>query len=499
LKNPSLYQIKKEFYAEFKSEYQHRFTFLKSVDFDNPTVYDLKYIESLEELHPSLFFHTHANLQIKFPNNDIEGMFEYLRNFWEQMDFDKEPYEYEFDDGDIDIMEDLRKQVIQINFLFHQQWTHYKEANQIFEFNDLLLFCYNNKIYPSCKILIMDEFQDFSPLQYEVFKIWSDHTNVSIIAGDPNQAIYGFQNSSPQFLMDFEATEREIILDVSFRLPPKIIEVAQKMITSNSYLDTYQSHVSIDSEGTVESVDLSEIEIDPEDTVFVLCRTNSMVESVSGQLRKLGILNSVYPDYSMNSKEKNEISKYYEAIHKLVSNSDGSEMFNSPELKLLMNLSETPQDTSSVIVIGKRKSLFPFNFYKQLERSIHTDPNYKLGKDEFLDNLDLETDEILPLVLSNLSKPAARSISKGIEKNWNKEQVMSSIDQVKVMTIHKSKGKEADLVIVMNRATHYEKMGEEEPEEEKRIWYVAVTRARKKLVIASYDVEFEYPKTKYIK
>ncbi|OLS22005.1 MAG: hypothetical protein HeimC2_31530, partial [Candidatus Heimdallarchaeota archaeon LC_2] len=112
--------------------------------------------------------------------------------------------------------------------------------------------------------------------------------------------------------------------------------------------------------------------------------------------------------------------------------------------------------------------------------------------------IDLETAEILSLITRKLSKPAGTSITKGIERRWNMKQLLNSLDQVKVMTIHKAKGKEADLVIVINRATHYEKSGKEGEEEERRIWYVAVTRAKNRLIIASYEAEFEYTTTKYV-
>ncbi|MHA2097675.1 MAG: UvrD-helicase domain-containing protein [Candidatus Kariarchaeaceae archaeon] len=494
----SLYQRKKEFYLEFKRQYQHIYTFLKSVDYDNSSVYDLRYLDTMDELHPSIFFTIHENLQIKIPGDDIDMIFEYLCKYWSRLSLDEGYYEH-YEDGEEDICEEMRKLAIQISYLFHQQWSLYKQEKGIFEFNDLLIYCINNRLYPNSMILIMDEFQDFSPLQYEVFKIWADNSKVSIIAGDPNQAIYGFQNSSPQFLMDFETSENEIILDVSYRLPPKIIEVAQKMIASNNYMDSYKSHVSIDREGTVESVNLSEIEIDPEDTVFVLCRTNSMIDSVSEQLRKVGIVNTIYPRSSMNKNEKAQISKYYDVIRKLVACSTEKIEFDRDETKLLLELSETPQDTSNVIVIGKRKSLFPYQAYMDLERQLHTQKKkIEIDKQTLIDFIDLEPNDILPMLVRKLHKHVTRSIQIGIKKGWTKKQVLNSIDQVKVMTIHKSKGKEADLVIIINRATHYEKRGEEDEDEERRIWYVAVTRAKNRLVIASYNDEMEYTTTKYL-
>lgn len=486
---------RKEFFKEFRDNYQHNFTFLKFVNFDNTPVYDLSFIDSLNELHPGIFFKLHDNLQIKYPDGNVKESFQYLIEYWERLSITDEDDDGEFED----LNEELEKMAIQVSYLFHQQWSLYKQNNYIFEFNDLLIYCYHNQLYPQCSILIMDEFQDFSPLQYQVFKIWSDNTKVSIIAGDPNQAIYGFQNSSPQFLMDFEATEREIILDVSYRLPPKIIELAQKMITSNTYLSTYQSDISIDREGSIEEIDLTEIEIDPDESVFVLCRTNSMIEVVSNKLREVGISNCIYPKSSTSGLEIGEIKKYYEAIFKLVSDStETTETFNKQEIKLLLNVSEAPQNFTNVINIGNRKSLFPYEPYHNLQQMILEKADFKIEKQILLSLINLEDSDLLDLLTRKLSKAAKQSISKGITKGWNVDQIINSLDQVKVMTIHKSKGKEADLVIVVNRATHYEKRGEEDEEEERRIWYVAVTRAKNRLIIASYEDEIQYTKTKYV-
>ncbi|MCE7734463.1 MAG: ATP-dependent helicase [Candidatus Heimdallarchaeota archaeon] len=492
-------KVKEEFFKEFKHNYQDKFSFLKFVSQNNDTIFDLKYLESLNDLQPSLFFKLHENMQIKFPDGDISASFEYLDEYWSKLEIEDDDYEYDEEDKFDNLKDELSKLAIQVSFLFHQQWSLHKQQNHLFEFNDLLLYCYTNQLFPKCDILVMDEFQDFSPLQFEVFKVWADNTKISIIAGDPNQAIYGFQNSSPQFLQEYEATEPEIILDVSYRLPPKIIELAQRVIISNDYLSSYQSHVSIDREGSVEDIELSEIEIDPDESVFVLCRTNSMINIISKKLRKAGIVNCVYPKDSTNSEERKEIEKYYEVISKLVYVDPELDItFSRDDIQLLLKISETPQNFNNVINIGKRKSLFLYQEYQKLHQILQGQSDISIERDMLLSLIDLDNSAILVLLTRKLSKATKISIEKGIEKGWKKEQLINSLDQVKVMTIHKSKGKEADLVIVINRATQYEKRGEEDEDEERRIWYVAVTRAKNRLIIASYESEFEYTTTKYV-
>ena len=55
------------------------------------------------------------------------------------------------------------------------------------------------------------------------------------------------------------------------------------------------------------------------------------------------------------------------------------------------------------------------------------------------------------------------------------------------MTIHGSKGKEADMVVLINKASGFEFRDDIDEAEERRVYYVGVTRARKKLVLAYLD------------
>ena len=84
--------------------------------------------------------------------------------------------------------------------------------------------------------ILVDEFQDISPVQYEIVKLLAAPENNLFIVGDDDQSIYGFRGASPdsmqQFFQDFSQA-RCILLDVNFRCHRKIVEAAGAVIGEN--------------------------------------------------------------------------------------------------------------------------------------------------------------------------------------------------------------------------------------------------------------------------
>ncbi len=83
--------------------------------------------------------------------------------------------------------------------------------------------------------ILVDEFQDINPLQYEVIKLLgAKHRNVFVV-GDDDQAIYGFRGSKPAclkaFQKDFEA--KQVTLSVNYRSAEEIVRVSGKVIGEN--------------------------------------------------------------------------------------------------------------------------------------------------------------------------------------------------------------------------------------------------------------------------
>ncbi len=85
------------------------------------------------------------------------------------------------------------------------------------------------------RFILIDEFQDINPLQYEVVRILGDlHKNLFAV-GDDDQAIYGFRGSSPACLRQFagELNARQIILNANYRSTGEIVMAAERVIREN--------------------------------------------------------------------------------------------------------------------------------------------------------------------------------------------------------------------------------------------------------------------------
>jgi len=121
-----------------------------------------------------------------------------------------------------------------------QAWSDYKQEHGLFEHDDYVRLAIEEKAPPLAPVLFVDEFQDLSPLQYILFTQWRKCGDLErvYVAGDPNQAIYGFRGADPIFLkgipdvIDIGAQGDQI--PVSRRCPPEIVRVADQVLGARS-------------------------------------------------------------------------------------------------------------------------------------------------------------------------------------------------------------------------------------------------------------------------
>lgn len=132
------------------------------------------------------------------------------------------------------------------DFLFlAQEYQSYLREFSKFDFDDLADACLSllredeqflNGWRKQFRYILIDEFQDVSPKQYEIMKLLAVPENNLFIVGDDDQAIYGFRGATPdsiqQFFRDFEEAER-ILLDVNFRCHEEIVAAAGKVVSAN--------------------------------------------------------------------------------------------------------------------------------------------------------------------------------------------------------------------------------------------------------------------------
>ncbi|WP_135533838.1 MULTISPECIES: UvrD-helicase domain-containing protein [Halostella] len=120
------------------------------------------------------------------------------------------------DDDRIDVPETIRG------------WRSYKGENDLVGFADMLERVEQRSLQPNVEYLVIDEFQDITQLQYRVYEEWKPHLERVLIAGDDDQVVYAWQGADPQLLL--EENGEDVILDTSYRLPSKILHTVQQEI-----------------------------------------------------------------------------------------------------------------------------------------------------------------------------------------------------------------------------------------------------------------------------
>ena len=114
-----------------------------------------------------------------------------------------------------------------------------------FDFDDLMTSCLRllrddaetlAQWQSQFRYILVDEFQDISPVQYEIIRLLAAPENNLFVVGDDDQSIYGFRGASPdcmkRFLTDY-ARAKQILLDVNFRCHGDIVQAAAKVIAEN--------------------------------------------------------------------------------------------------------------------------------------------------------------------------------------------------------------------------------------------------------------------------
>lgn len=87
------------------------------------------------------------------------------------------------------------------------------------------------------RYILVDEFQDINKVQFEVLKLISNPQNNIFVVGDEDQSIYGFRGARPDFLLEFEeyfSGTKKVMLDINYRSKGEIIDVANRLIEKNS-------------------------------------------------------------------------------------------------------------------------------------------------------------------------------------------------------------------------------------------------------------------------
>jgi DNA helicase II / ATP-dependent DNA helicase PcrA len=442
--------------------------------------------------------------------------------------------------------------------------------NGAMDFDDLLIKMYEllkhfpeslSKYQRKFRYILIDEYQDTNPAQYEIIKLLGAmHENVCVV-GDDAQSIYSFRGATIQNILQFQKDYDDVKvvkLEQNYRSTQNILHVANEVISNNKG-QIEKRLFTENAEG--EKIKLVRTMTDNEEGKFVadaiqeqrlrnhfnnrdfaiLYRTNAQSRAFEESLRRMGIPYTIYGGISFYQRK--EIKDLVAYLRLLVNPRD------EEALKRIINYPARGIGKTSVdraILAANQGGL---SFWEVLERA--REFGFKAGTLEAIENFVLMIKSFASMLQNKNAYEVAVHVGKqtnivkelfndksteGVQRYENTQELLNSIkewvespdnedgevvdkglgaylqqitlltdadekdpdaDTVKLMTIHAAKGLEFTCVF----AAGLEEMlfpnamsinTREELEEERRLFYVVITRAKKKLWITYANTRYRF-------
>lgn len=146
----------------------------------------------------------------------------------------------------------------------YRDYTKYCRSHNLLDFDDILVYCYEllsqrqdilQGWQRKFQYILIDEFQDISPLQYATVRMLAEPRQNLFIVGDDDQSIYGFRGSRPELMLAFPKEYPDavkIVLEENYRSVPSIVELSQKLIRNNEHRFSKEIHSAREAGGKIE-------------------------------------------------------------------------------------------------------------------------------------------------------------------------------------------------------------------------------------------------------
>ena len=381
-------------------------------------------------------------------------------------------------------------------------WRAYKGQEGVVGFADMLERVQQRSLLPSVNHLVIDEFQDITTLQYGVYEEWRPHMKTVFIAGDDDQVVYAWQGADPNLLLD-ERVDIDEVLPNSYRLPSRILNVVNREIRhiekrQEKDLKPRKQGGRVEAVSGPSMLELvrnvrATVEEDEECSVMILFRARYQMFQFVDEFVSQGI-----PFVSLTDTRlwTDRLQGYIRAIEKL----DEEEPVTGLEARRLAEML-----AESAFGTNERDDLFDALDEMQEEA----------GENASLEDFELTHDEVREFApfapspasaadmlnrVSNFQERSVKAYFKGDYRGMDP-------NRVRVGTIHSAKGREADHVFVATDLTEkvVEQMAATHPDpenvpgvteftknadpvptltdNERRVFYVGMSRARERLVL----------------
>ncbi len=429
--------------------------------------------------------------------------------------------------------------------LVYREYARYMQNSRLIDFDDILV--YTKELLEQREdiryawqqkfaYIMVDEFQDINQLQYQTIRLLSGKTENLFVVGDDDQSIYRFRGSRPELMLNFpkDYPRAEMIsLSINYRCPAEGIQKAGRLIAHNKKRFNKQiKSAQLKSEGSSRTFHLRQFENIQEENIYMteLIRAH---KNRGGSYRDIAVLyrTNTQPgpflaklmEYNLPFRTKERIPNLYDhwiaqdilAYFRLACGSrarrDFLRIMNRPKRYISREslpycdvdfmqwqefyrhqhwIAERIEQLSYDLQVLSR--ITPYAASNYIRKAIDYDSylsEYALQRQIPAADLFEILDEICESMKEYKNLEDWMKFTADFAEELKHRQIrQQDTDSISIMTLHASKGLEYDIVLIPDAnegLIPYKKaVLEAEIEEERRMMYVGMTRAKKELHIS---------------
>ena len=344
---------------------------------------------------------------------------------------------------------------------FSKVLINFKKSKNLLDFTDMLDVFIKEETIPQLDILFVDEAQDLTTKQWRVIEKLNQHCKFRYIAGDDDQAIYRWTGADVKKFLNIKGNVE--VLPISYRLPKTIHKLACD-ISHKISLRQVKKWTSREDQGSI--TDISSIEdVDMSDGEWlILARSGYQLFKAESYCKRMGWF------YEKGHHEF-KTNKFVIAIRSWIKLNRG-ETISFDELKKLYQCIRSKT--------GIKRG------FKKLEG---VDQNVEFSLQNLRDDVGLIAEGDWQEVIFGLD-PEDILMFESLIKSGD---IFKNKARIRLSTIHGIKGGESDNVVVISDISYKTwKKFNIEPDDEHRVFYVAVTRAKKNLFLLQPETKYSY-------
>ncbi|MCD8216651.1 MAG: ATP-dependent helicase [Clostridiales bacterium] len=425
--------------------------------------------------------------------------------------------------------------------IFHA-YQEFLAQNRLIDFDDMLVYTKElleqradilQAWQKKFQYILVDEFQDINRIQYDIIRMLALPQNNLFIVGDDDQSIYRFRGSRPEIMLNFERDypgAQRILLDTNYRSVPEIVKLAGNLISYNSA--RFAKDIRAKAAGETRPV-IEEFKNQREQNLYVIRMMQELNRSAGVPYDEMAVLfrTNAQPgllirqlfEYNLPFVSREHIPNLYD--HWIVrdvltyiqiamgdrSRASFLKIMNRPK-RYLSRESLPYEEVAFDVWVDYYKDqgwmcqrlekleidlktlsrMRPYSAINYIRKAIAYEDyltdfaaERRMPKEELLDILD----EFQEDAKAYSTYTEWFSHMEEVKEEWGKQlsKKQNPVSAIRLSTLHASKGLEFDTVFIIDvneTIVPYKKAAlEPEIEEERRLFYVGMTRAKKRLYL----------------